>query len=133
MSTHYLEQERDNTNKAFSFKHASLGGKSTQDEYKQQGSWVDANTLYRNCLMYATAYTETMLTRAKAEDPEIFATKGMSKSEMQALMTNNMCVPYKKVQVRAFRDATAKITEKKYLNDDIRRLANQGDKFHPYF
>ena len=132
MSTHYLEQERDNTNKAFSKPHESLGGKSIQDEYKKNGSWVEANTLYKSCLLYAAAYSETMLTRAKAEDPEIFATKGMSKSEMQMLMVNNMCIPFKKVQVRAFRDATAKITEKKYLNDDIRRLSNGGDKFHPY-
>ena len=83
--------------------------------------------------MYATAYTETMLTRAKAEEPEIFAIKGMSKQEMQVNMVNNMCLPYKKLQNRAFRDTTAKINEKAYLNDDIRRLSNGGDKFHPYF
>ena len=44
-----------------------------------------------------------------------------------------MCLPYKKLQVRAFRDTTAKITEKNYLNDEIRRAYNGGDKFHPYF
>ena len=115
MSNNYLENERDNTNKAFSISHKALVGKSTQEEYEKQGTWMDANYLYKNCLVYATAYTETMLTRAKAEDPEIFATKGMSKAEMQALMVNNMCVSYKKLQARAFRDATAKITEKKYL------------------
>ena len=32
--------------------------------------------------MYAAAYTETMLTRAKAEEPDLFATRGMNKAEM---------------------------------------------------
>jgi len=32
--------------------------------------------------MWAASYTETMLTRVKAEDPEYFAVKGMNKAEM---------------------------------------------------
>ena len=43
-----------------------------------------------------------------------------------------MCLPYAKLHSKLFRETTAKITEKNYLNDDIRRLYNDGDKFHPY-
>ena len=55
---------------------------------------------------YAYAYTETMLTRAKLEDPEIFAVRGMSKQEMQANLVHNMCLPYSKYHARIYRDTT---------------------------
>ena len=113
--------------------HEALTGASTDERYEKYGNWTEQNKLYKNCLIYATAYTETMLTRAKAEDPEVFATKGMSKQEMQVHMVNNICLPYKKLQNRAFRDTTAKITESNYLKDEVRRLSNGGDKFHPYY
>ena len=74
-----------------------------------------------------------MLARAKAEEPDIFAVKGMGKSEMQAHLVHNMCLPYAKVNAKMFRERTAKLTEDAYLKDDIRRLHNGGDKFHPYF
>tara|TARA_B110000305_G_C18868612_1_gene372078 strand:+ start:161 stop:319 length:159 start_codon:yes stop_codon:yes gene_type:complete len=51
-------------------------------EYEADPKFKDAQDIYANCMVYATAYTETMLTRAKAEDPEVFAVKGMSKDEM---------------------------------------------------
>ena len=47
-----------------------------------------------------------MLTRAKLEDPEIFAVRGMSKQEMQANLVHNMCLPYSKYHARIFRDTT---------------------------
>ena len=97
MSQHYLEQERDGGSKAFSIDKDMLVGKSMGELYEGQSKYQEANSLYQSCLTYATAYTETMLTRAQVEDSEIFATKGMSKAEMQALMTNNICLPYKKI------------------------------------
>ena len=57
----------------------------------------------------------------------------MNKEEMKANMIHNMCLPYKKLHARVFRDTTAAINEKNYLDDEIRRLSNGGDKFHPYF
>ena len=74
-----------------------------------------------------------MLSRAKAEDPEVFAVKDMSKDEMQTHLVNNICLPYSKFKVKMFKETTAGIHEKNYLNDEIRRLFNGGDKFHPYF
>ena len=43
-----------------------------------------------------------------------------------------MCLPYTKLSANVFRNTTADINEKRYLKDDIRRLYNGGDKFHPY-
>ena len=47
-------------------------------------------------------------------------------------MVNNMCVKYDKMQARVWRDTTAKITEERYLKDEIRRSYAGGQKFHPY-
>lgn len=63
------------------------------------------------------AYTETMLIRAKTEDPEIFAKKGMSKAEMQTHMINNMCLKYNKLHTKMFRERTAAIYDEYYLKD----------------
>ena len=92
--------------------------------YDSYSDYVDVSNLHRSCLVYATAYTETMLSRAKAEDPEIFAMRGMSKHEMQQHLVHNMCLPYAKVHAKVFRETTAKLHEKNYLDDEIRRLYN---------
>ena len=133
MSNEYLEQDRKSYTKPFSQENQLLRGKSVSMEYEKYPDYVESNTLHKACITYATAYTETMLTRAQVEDPEVFAMRGMSKQEMQAHLVNNMCIQYSKLNARVFRDTTAKIDDKNYLNDDIRRLYNGGDKFHPYF
>ena len=101
--------------------------------YEADPNFKQSTAMHDACIVYATAYTETMLTRAKAEDPEIFAMRGMAKEEMQMHLVNNMCLQYKKLHAKVFREATVKIEQKNYLNDEIRRLYNDGDKFHPYF
>ena len=131
-ASNYLVQDRHSRTKAFSYDNSHLGGRTQLDTYNSYKDYKDVSTLHKTCILYATAYTETMLTRAKAEDPDIFAMKGMSKSEMQTHLAHNMCLPYSKLHSKVFRETTAKIHEKNYLNDDIRRLYNDGDKFHPY-
>ena len=128
----YLKQPRDPGSKYFSFDQEQLAGKSMQEKYKEDVNFRAAHELHKKCTVYALAYTEVMLNRAKAEDPEIFAKKGMSKSEMQAHMVHNMCLNYSKVQAKMFRERTASIYDEQYLKDNIRRLNNGGDKFHPY-
>ena len=128
----YLKTPRTSKDKPFSAENDALKGKSTFDSYQAYPDFKDVSDVHNKCVTYATAYTETMLTRAQVEDPEVFAMKGMNKSEMQQLLVHNMCLPYAKLRAKVFRDTTAKITEKHYLQDDIRRLYNKGDKFHPY-
>ena len=107
-------------------------GKSSADNLAEYPNYNHTKGLNDSCFKYASAYTETMLTRAQVEDPEIFAKKGMNKHEMQTLMVNNMCLEYSKLHSKVFRETSASIKEKNYLNDDIRRLYAGGQKFHPY-
>ena len=92
MPKEYLEQERKSSSKPFSQSNADLAGRSTSDEYRKHPNYVESTALHKSCITYATAYSETMLTRAQVEDPEIFAMRGMSKQEMQAHLVNNMCI-----------------------------------------
>ena len=71
--------------------------------------------------------------RLETEKPEFFDEVGVSRDELVAHLSNNMCLPHTKLKNKVYRDTAAKIKEKEYLTDNIRRLANQGDRFHPYY
>lgn len=73
-----------------------------------------------------------MLRRIEKDTPEFFEERGMPKNEMAVYLVNNICLPYAKQEAKVFREATTRIKEKEYLKDSIRRLSNQGDRFHPY-
>ena len=90
-----MEQTRLPHEKAFSFQHKELGSKSLNIKYNEDPVFKGSKDAFSMCIVYATAYTETMLTRAKLEDPEVFAMKGLSKGEMQKHLVHNMCLPYK--------------------------------------
>ena len=94
--------------------------------------FVIAHSTAKQCLDYSMAYATTLVDRAWAEDNEFFAVKGMSRDEMIHTMAHNVCKPQLQMRARQFRDTTAKINEKNYLQDEIRRLYNGGHKFHPY-
>ena len=85
------------------------------------------------CMLYATAYNETMLKRLEKEKPEFYEENNLSKGEMVAHLTNNMCLPYAKYRSKVYRDRTAELIEEKHLKESIRKLHNGGDRFHPYF
>lgn len=84
------------------------------------------------CMLYATAFNETMLKRLEKEKPEFYEENGIDKRELVAHLTNNMCLAQTKFKSKVFRDTTAKLKEKEHLQDQIRRLNNGGDRFHPY-
>ena len=73
-----------------------------------------------------------MLKRIESEKPEFFAEAGVTKEEMAVQLTHNMCLPYQKIKNQVHRKTVAEFKEKETLRDDIRRLYNGGDKFHPY-
>ena len=85
------------------------------------------------CIMYAQSYSLVMLRRLKAEKEDFFEEAGVTENEMVAHLTNNMCLPYSKLKSQAYRSATAQIKDKAHIKDEIRRLYNDGDQFHPYF
>ena len=91
------------------------------------------NELHAACLMYAVSYSEVLMKRLEKEKEDFFEEAGITKREMVAHLTNNLCLPYTKLKSQAYRSAAAKLKEKKFLTDEIRRLYNGGDQFHPYF
>lgn len=99
------------------------------DSYKE---FKEAKDLKGMCIMYSMAYADTMLTRLEQEQPDYFEENDKSKAELSVQLANNMCLDITKYHSRVFRDTHAKITEKAHLDDQIRRLSNGGDKFHPY-
>ena len=94
--------------------------------------WVDARQAFNNCLQYATAYNATMLKRVEIAKPEFFEEASMTQSEMISHLSNNMCLAETKYKNRMFRKRLSNLKEEEVLKDSIRRLYNDGDKFHPY-
>jgi len=99
---------------------------NANDEYKA------AKQIHTMCQIYAAAYNETMLLRLEKEKPEFFEENNISKKELVVHLTNNMCLKENKYHSLAYRNAMVGIKEKQHLNEEIRRLSNDGDRFHPY-
>ena len=77
-------QERHTNKKAFSYDKDSFEviGRSNEMLYDSYPKYAEAEYNAHSCKEYAMAYTNTMLNRAQTEDNEIFAKKGMNRTEM---------------------------------------------------
>ena len=128
-----MSQERPSNTKPFALSSDQLSGASKNELYDSVPAFKDAKTLLNQCLVYATAYNETMLLRLEKERPEFYEENNINKRELVAHLNNNMCLAYSKYKSKVFRDTTAYLKDKENLNDQIRRLNNGGDRFHPYF
>ena len=124
--------ERPANTKPFAVTPDYLNGSSVVEAYDKSQDWQQAKELHTMCTMYATAYNSTMLKRLEKEKPDFFAENNIEKAEMIVHLTNNMCLPYTKYKSRVFRSTTANLKEGEHLKDQIRRLSNGGDRFHPY-
>ena len=100
--------------------------------YDQYHMYKEIKQLHNQCLLYANAYSATLLKRLEGERPEFFEENGITRESLCTQLSHNICLPYTKLRGKAFRDTTVKIKEKAHLQDQIRRLSNGGDKFHPY-
>ena len=125
-------QERPSFTKPFALMDNELKGRSNVTKYQAYPEFKDSKNLYDTCLSYAAAYPETLVIRVLAEQEDFFEQKGVSRHEFMTHSINNMCRSIGKHHSNVFRDTTAQIREKDHLNDSIRRLANGGDRFHPY-
>ena len=70
--------------------------------------------------------------RVEQDNPTYFEDNSIEKGTLMANMAMNVCHNFSKYRSTAFREAMTKNTEKSYLTDDIRRIYNGGDRFHPY-
>ena len=125
-------QEREPSTKAFAVRHDDLKGASQIEKYEKDDAFVQSREMHRACIMYAAAYSDTMLQRLENEVPDYFRDKGVSRTDMMASLMNNICLPITKAHGAQFRDTTARFKETAHTTDTIRRLNNGGDKFHPY-
>ena len=107
-------------------------GKTARQTYYSYPDFHTADTRYKQCFEHAGAFTETLLSRVENEDPEVYQSRGLDRSALKIKLVKNMCLNEGQMRARVMRETTALITEKQYLNDDIRRLYNGGSKFHPY-
>ena len=128
-----MSQERPSSTKVFALNSDQLSGASKNELYDSVPAFKDAKALLNQCLIYATAYNETMLLRLEKERPEFYEENNVNKKELVAHLNNNMCIAYSKYKSRVFRDTTVFLKEKENLNEQIRRLNNGGDRFHPYY
>jgi len=60
-----------------------------------------------NCETYAFAYSQILIRRLVAEQPDFLEEAGVSKNELISHLANNMCYPYTKLKSRMFRETTA--------------------------
>eukprot|EP00356_Strombidium_inclinatum_P011806 CAMPEP_0170491980 /NCGR_PEP_ID=MMETSP0208-20121228/11465_1 /TAXON_ID=197538 /ORGANISM="Strombidium inclinatum, Strain S3" /LENGTH=119 /DNA_ID=CAMNT_0010767645 /DNA_START=30 /DNA_END=389 /DNA_ORIENTATION=+ len=116
----------------FSHDRHNLKGAYMGHELGQFKEYSRAYAALSECEGYASAYADAMLEKAKDEDNDLYADRGLSHDEMVEHLVNTMCLPYRKAHASQFRQSKADQMSKHYLNDTIRRAINGGDKFNPY-
>lgn len=79
--------------------------------YDKDPKWKDAKTMHNLCMLYATSYNHIVLKRLLAEQPDFLEEQGVTKGEMVAHLTNNMCMAQSKYRARMFRERTAALKE----------------------
>ena len=123
---------REAWTKAFAVDSERTRGHANKMLMNNYPEYKAAAQTYQTCMMYAHSYANTMVLRVLEEQPDFFEDKNITKTEFVAHVENNLCLGQSKYRAKVMKDTTAKIQEDGYLTDKIRRLANGGDKFHPY-
>ena len=109
--------DRPPQSKPFAIDDTSLQGASMNELYDSYPQYKEIKNLYNSCLLYANAYSSTLLKRLEAERPDFFEEAGMSKEALATHYSHNICLPYTKLKGKVFRDTTVKIKEKQHLQD----------------
>lgn len=124
--------ERPAHSKPFTIETFEFSGRTINEKYSKDPNYVDVRQLNTFCILYAQSYNKIVLKRIEEARPEFFDDLKMSKNELVANLSHNMCLPVSKSFSQVYRRRTAEIKEEDHLKDSIRRLVNNGDKFHPY-
>ena len=119
--------------KPFTLDGDKVPGASEQERYESVPGFKEINAMHAMCTLYAQSYSLVMMKRIKAENENFFEEAGIPENELIAHLTNNMCLPYTKLKSQAYRSATATLKDRQHIKDEIRKLYNDGDTFHPYF
>ncbi len=74
-----------------------------------------------------------MIMRIEKEDPSFFADKEYTKAEIAQKIQHNLCLQINQYRSKVFQNTVVDMVDKNHTTDEIRRLANGGQRFHPYF
>jgi hypothetical protein len=74
-----------------------------------------------------------LLEKLKEKKPELYESYGASDAEMATHMSRIACLSVLKHQSKITREISVSLRDKKHLTEEIRKLYNQGDTFHPYY
>lgn len=91
-SADFRKTPRPPQNKAFAMNQNYMMGESNVQEFKKYPEFQSVEHSTRTCLMYAAAYTSTMLERIKNEQPDFFDDKDYTEQEITAKINHNMCL-----------------------------------------
>ena len=125
--------DRPQWQQAFSVEGSKMMGASNKEKMTSYPSYKNATDVYNNCMLYARSYAAAMVQRVVEEEPDFFEEKGTTREEFTAHLENNMCLGASKYRAAVVKDTQAKILDDHYTTDQVRRLVNGGQKFHPYF
>lgn len=78
----FRKQERKPEDKAFAFRTDQLMGRTLIEKFQQNPDYVAVDQMSRACVLYASAYTDTMIRRILKEEPEFFNDKEFTMQEM---------------------------------------------------
>ena len=108
-----------------------LTGRSAKEQY---GDFLQSkhNKAMIACLNWGSDYFAIMKRRVQEESPEYFEERGTDMNEFKRQFLHEVCYEQIATYDAAYRNKTVDIVSKGVLNDQIRRLTNKGDKFHPY-
>jgi hypothetical protein len=119
--------------KYFSISSLDVSGESNMETFKPYKDYQIKEQTMKACMVYARAYVETAMNRLADADPDFLRNNDISQRELELQLTNNICQEAQIIRNAAFVKTQADIVERKYVKEDIRRLINGGQRFHPYF
>ena len=108
-------------------------GESNVLRFKKYPEFQDAETLARTCQLYAASYSSTMIMRIEKEDPNFFDDKDYTREEIIAKINHNLCLQIHQYRAKVFQNTVTDMLDKDHTREEIRRLVNGGQRFHPYF
>jgi HipA-like protein len=74
-----------------------------------------------------------MIMRIEKEDPNFFDDKDYTRAEIIAKVSHNMCLQISQFRSKVFQNTVTDMLDKDHTKEEIRRLVNGGQRFHPYF
>ena len=125
-------KERPPQYKAFVRQPDEISGFSATEPYRNDAKLSELERATDMCLKYAQSYSHTFAHRLLAEEPDFFEEKGVSKETFLARMESNICMNIMQYKNKVYREFEANLHDKLETTQEMRRLANGGDKFHPY-